>query len=361
MSSLLAAIIAFVLVAVFMPLAIRLAVRSGFVDAPGGRKVHDIPVPPIGGLVVFPVFILVFVLSGFGAHGHWPLIEGLVLLMAVGVADDFRPIQPWIKFGAQIVAACVVVIPGGAQVHTLGNLFGFGGIWLDLFTVPFSIIAMVLFINGMNLIDGLDGLAGGIGFLSFFWFLLACLIKPDAALLPGPAMAAAAMAGFLIYNLRTPWRRKASVFLGDCGSLCLGLLMGWYAIKIAEFPGPTMLPISVAWIIGLPVFDECAQFYRRVREGKHPFTADRGHLHHHFLDAGFTPGQASRFILSIVFLMSAIGYLGILCGVPQYVLAYVWIAMLFSHMALSYKPERYVRILKTLREGPFVSKRKSAE
>ena len=343
------ALVSFALVAALLPLAIRFAVRSGFIDAPGGRKVHDRPVPPIGGLVVFPVFILVFVLAGGGARGHWQLIEALALLLAVGMADDYKPIQPWIKFGAQIVAACVVVLPGGAQILTLGDLFGFGGLWLDVFSIPFSIIAMVLFINGMNLIDGLDGLAGGIGLLSFLWFIAACLLRGDADLLPGLLIAAGAMTGFLLYNLRTPWRAKASVFMGDSGSLCLGLLMGWYAIKIAEFPGPTLLPITVAWIIGLPVFDECAQFFRRVREGKHPFTADRGHLHHHLLDAGFTAGQASAVILCVVFVMGAIGFFGIQLGVPQPVLAYLWIALLFSHMALSYKPHRYVSIFRRLR------------
>lgn len=347
--SFLLAFVSFALVAALLPLAIRFAVRSGFIDAPGGRKVHDRPVPPIGGLIVFPVFILVFVFSGYGAQGHWPLIEALALLMAVGMADDYKPIQPWIKFGAQIIAACVVVLPGGAQILTLGDLFGFGGLWLDVFSIPFSIIAMVLFINGMNLIDGLDGLAGGIGLLSFLWFILACLLRENVLLLPGLMIVAGALAGFLVYNLRTPWRAKASVFMGDSGSLCLGLLMGWYAIKIAAFPGPTLLPITVAWIIGLPVFDECAQFYRRVREGKHPFTADRGHLHHHLLDAGFTAGQASAFILCVVFVMGAVGFFGIQLGVPQPVLAYLWIALLFTHMALSYKPQRYVRFFKRLR------------
>lgn len=348
----------FVFVAAGIPLAIKAAFRTGFVDAPGGRKVHDRAVPPIGGLVVFPVFALVFIFSGFAGGGHWPLLQAMALLLIVGAADDHTPIQPWIKFGAQVIAACVVVIPGGAQIETLGNLFGFGGIWLNFISIPFSIIAMVLFINGMNLIDGVDGLAGGIGFLAFLWFILACVLKDNLTLLPGLMIVAGAMAGFLAYNMRTPFRKRAALFLGDSGSLCLGLLMGWYAIKIAEFPGPTMLPISVAWVIGLPVFDECAQFYRRVREGKHPFTADRGHLHHHFLDAGFTPGQTTGVILSVVAFMGGVGYFGILAGVPQYVLAYLWIALLFGHMAMAYRPHRYVRLL--VRVSTFFHRGKSA-
>ena len=223
--SLIAALLSFVLVAGGIPLAIKLSVRAGFVDAPGGRKVHDHAVPPIGGLVVFPVFVLIFVFSGFAGGTHWPLIEALALLMAVGAADDYKPIQPWIKFGAQIVAACVVVIPGGAQIGTLGDLFGFGGIWLDIFSIPFSIVAMVLFINGMNLIDGVDGLAGGIGLLAFLWFIAACVARENIVLLPGLMIVAGGMAGFLLHNMRTPLRKRASLFLGDAGSLFLGLLM----------------------------------------------------------------------------------------------------------------------------------------
>src|SRR5690606_15367016 len=105
----------------------------------------------------------------------------------------------------------------------------------------------------------------------------------------GPFMGA--LAGFLVYNLRTPLRKQAAVFMGDAGSMALGLVVAWFAMSLAQEPHVVFAPISVAWILALPIIDICAQFNRRVREGRHPFSPDRGHFHHHFRHAGISSGQ----------------------------------------------------------------------
>lgn len=344
----LAPLLSFLMVAILMPRAAFIAVKTGFVDHPGGRKQHEGLVPPIGGLVIFFVFLIIGPFYGVNFFYDWPLIISLLILLGVGALDDRFHINAWIKFTTQLCVALLVTIIGKLQIHTLGNLFGFGGIWLDIFSVPFTMLALVLFINAINLMDGLDGLAGGITFIVFFWFVIACILEDNIRDLPVLLVFLGSLAGFLIYNMRSPFRKKASVFLGDAGSMCLGLMIGWYAIKLAQYPGPTLIPISVAWIIGLPIFDECAQFYRRVREGRHPFSPDRGHFHHHFLDAGFTPASACVTILIIVFFLGALGLFGIRTGVPQPVLSYLWIVALFIHIAISYSPSNYVGIIRRI-------------
>jgi UDP-GlcNAc:undecaprenyl-phosphate GlcNAc-1-phosphate transferase len=105
-------------------------------------------------------------------------------------------------------------------------------------------------------------------------------------------------------------------------------------------------PIVVAWIIGFPIFDTCAQFYRRVCERRDPFSPDRGHFHHHFIDAGVPVRFASPLIIFLVFLMGGVGYIGSAVGVPSYVLAAFWVFFLLLHMFLSKKEDRYVRIIR---------------
>jgi UDP-GlcNAc:undecaprenyl-phosphate GlcNAc-1-phosphate transferase len=154
-----------------------------------------------------------------------------------------------------------------------------------------------------------------------------------------------ALAAFLFYNMRHPMRDRASVFLGDAGSMGLGLVIAWFCIALTQQSvEPVIVPISIAWIVALPVIDACGQFYRRVKEGRHPFSADRGHFHHHFVHAGVPVGRSTAMILLLGFVLGGIGYFSIYAGVPQIVMTVAWTGLLFSHMAVSVRSEYYIRI-----------------
>ena len=325
----------------------KLALKAGLTDAPGGRKEHEGEIPLIGGLVLFPVFIVCSVLVGDGFATHWPLYTALLVLLSVGVVDDRVQLHSFTKFGLQFVAAALIVLPGGAELHQLGNLFGFGDFGLGFMSIPFSIIAVVLLINAINLMDGLDGLAGGVSFIILGWFLIACLMFGETVFSPSLMILMAALAGFLFYNLRTPLRKKAAVFLGDAGSMCLGLMIGWYAIHLSLEPVRVMEPMSVAWVMALPIWDECAQFNRRVREGRHPFSPDRGHFHHHFIQAGVASGTAVSMIFGIVLIMGFFGIVGINV-VPLPILTLVWIIGILAHIASSKDLEIYPALISKL-------------
>lgn len=338
----------FALALFLVPQARRIALRKGFVDRPGGRKRHEKPIPPIGGLVIFPLYMLAGPLFGMSPDVYGALFAALALLLVVGAMDDRYHINPWVKFGAQIAAAAMIVIPGGAQIDNLGNLFGTGTFWIGAISVPFCIIATVLLINAINLMDGLDGLAGGKTAVILTWFMIAAAVSGDIETLLGLTVMIGALGGFLFYNMRHPLQKQASVFLGDAGSMCLGLVIAWFSLKMAAGPGPDLAPISVAWILALPIFDTCGQFYRRAREGRHPFSPDRGHFHHHFIAAGLSSGRATATILMIGAVTGGVGYLGVLAGVPEVILTALWTALLFVHMALSFRTERYIGIIRAV-------------
>ena len=334
-------LISFLAVVVLIPLARKVAKRSGLVDTPGGRKDHEGEMPLVGGLVIVPVFIVVNMLLGTGFSASWPLYAGLVLLLITGVLDDRFHIRAGIKFMVQGLVALLVVVPGGVVIHQLGNLFGLGDFGLGFMAIPFSLACVMLVINAINLMDGLDGLAGGVSFVILGWFALAgfSVHTPQILLLLG------ALAGFLVYNMRSPLRRKACVFLGDAGSMCLGLIIAWYAIKLSMPTARVIEPMGVAWVLALPIWDECAQFYRRVREGRHPFSPDRGHFHHHFIQAGFTPGQSVSMILGIMVLSGFVGIVSLNIGVPLVMLTVVWIIGILAHMAASKDLETYPALI----------------
>ena len=337
-------LIAFISVIVLVPLVRTPARLVGLVDRPGGRKKHQGTVPLTGGLCIFPVFMMVSLLAGGSLTALWPLFAALILVLVTGALDDRFQIGAWPRFAVHITAALLVVLAGGAQINSLGNLFGLGDFELGFMAIPFSLAAAALLINALNLIDGLDGLAGGTAFIMLFWLAFAGGI----AAMPELAILMAAVAGFLVYNMRGPWRKKAAVFLGDAGSLSLGVVITWFAILLAKSPAVALEPISVAWILALPAFDICAQFYRRMREGRHPFDPDRGHFHYHFIEAGIPPGKAVFMILVVNFILGGFGVLAAKMGVPLLVLTTLWISCLLTHMAVSERPHLYVRLFKKL-------------
>jgi UDP-GlcNAc:undecaprenyl-phosphate/decaprenyl-phosphate GlcNAc-1-phosphate transferase len=342
-------IIAFVAVVALIPLVSMLARAIGLVDKPGGRKHHEGDIPLIGGFVIFFVFACVAGFTLLDPSQNWPLFGGIFLLLLIGGLDDLLHIHPWIKFFAQIAAACLVVLPGHALIENLGDLFGLGDFYLGWMAIPFSLAAVTLLINAMNLMDGLDGLTAGKSTVIIGWLLVAAFLGGDMGAVQVMAILLGALVAFLIFNMRSPFRKKASVFLGDAGSMSLGLTIGWFAIGLAKEADGVIEPISVAWILALPIMDTCAQFYRRMRMGRHPFSPDRGHFHHHFIDSGFSVGAATFSILCLGVLFGGIGYFGLRFGVPQVVLTSAWIALLFVHMAISANPVRYVRIMSAVR------------
>jgi UDP-GlcNAc:undecaprenyl-phosphate GlcNAc-1-phosphate transferase len=331
-------LVALIAVLVLVPPARKIAIHYGFVDEPGGRKRHKEPVPPVGGLIIFSVFLLIQTFRGVILE-DWPLYVGIVGLLVTGGLDDRYHINPWIKFGVQITIAFLVVIFGECRIDNLGNMFGFGELHLGFMAIPFSVAAVALLINAINLMDGLDGLAGGQSFIIFATLAVITglndMFSADLLIILG------VLTAFLYYNMRSPFRERAVIFLGDAGTLPLGLAMAWYAISAANNPFIDLEPISVAWILALPIMDECAQFYRRVRDGRHPFSPDRGHFHHHFMDAGFRVRYATLCILGGSLFLAVMGYVLVQIGIPVYVMTALWIVTILTHMHLSETGEFY--------------------
>jgi UDP-GlcNAc:undecaprenyl-phosphate GlcNAc-1-phosphate transferase len=349
MDGLIFPLIAFVLAVVLIPIAIRLAPVLKLVDVPDERKQHEGLVPLIGGLIIFPVFVVCSYFTGVPLAEIWPLYAGIALLLATGAADDKFHIHPWVKFFMQACAAALLVFPGNTVIYTLGDLFSLGTFELGFMAIPFSFAAVMLLINAVNLMDGLDGLASGYSAVALIWIAFVLYASGQTQEFVLVAILIASIAGFLVYNMRTPFRKKASLFLGDAGSLCLGLSLAWFSIHVGRAHYVEMMqPISIAWVLALPIMDTCAQFYRRAREGRHPFSPDRGHFHHHFVHAGVSDGRAVAIILSLAFITGAYGVLSLQFGMPQVVITVEWIVLILFHMWFSADPKRYIGLFSRL-------------
>ena len=295
-----------VVTALATPLAARFARRIGAIDVPADpRKVHREPVPTLGGLGMavglaaavgaawlLPAFRPVF----SGSSEVVGILLGALLLVVVGVVDDLRDLPPTIKLAGQITAAMLVALFGvqlvyawvpGVDVVVLGSDLG----------LPLTVVAIVAMVNAVNLIDGLDGLAAGIVAIAaaaFFTFSIIAEDRGIAEAAPSAApLIAAALAGICLGFLVHNWH-PASAFMGDTGSMMLGLLLASAGIAYvgrstapanADYVGVAPL-LAPALILAVPFVDSAFAVLRRLRRRQPLMLADKGHLHHLLITFG---------------------------------------------------------------------------
>ena len=274
---------------------IKPALAWGWVDLPSTRKHHPHPVPVIGGVAMYTAFCASLWWMPDRHEGCAALMASLLALVLIGAYDDRRHIRPLVRLALQTAIVLAAALAGGPWVTDLGDLLGWGPITLTGLALPFTLFGVVGVINAFNMIDGLDGLAGGLALIAAGWLAVLCLTAPapnptDADLLLTLVMV---LAGFLAWNLRHPWRKKAKVFMGDAGSTLLGFALGWFMIDLSQGGQAVMAPITALWIMALPLMDTITVMIRRLRAGQSPFAGDRQHLHHLLLATGRTDARVT--------------------------------------------------------------------
>jgi UDP-GlcNAc:undecaprenyl-phosphate GlcNAc-1-phosphate transferase len=311
---------AFVFSAGLTGLLIVPARAFGWVDHPTTRKHHSHPVPLIGGVAMCIAFCGAMWLLPDKPAGYLALLTGMVALALIGAYDDLRHIRPTIRLVLQAAVVLLAIVWGDRSLINLGDLVGLGAIALAGFALPFTLFGMVGVINAFNLIDGLDGLAGGLALIAAGWLALLCITAP----IPDPRAAvvllalAAVLAGFLVWNLRHPWRRRASVFMGDAGSTLLGFVLSWFLVELSQGERAVMAPITAIWILAVPLLDTVAVMIRRLRAGLNPFAADRQHLHHLLMGSGLSDGKVTAILLVTALITGGMGVAARWLHIPEY-------------------------------------------
>jgi UDP-GlcNAc:undecaprenyl-phosphate/decaprenyl-phosphate GlcNAc-1-phosphate transferase len=302
-SSLAAGLIALVVSLLITPLIVRLAHRFRWYDLPDQRKIHTNLVPRLGGVGMFMAFLVsalvVSVVLRLRSHGvetgilsltYLPILVGFFVIHGTGLADDLRALPAPLKLLLQVVAAAVIT--GGGFIIKSMSLPYVGKISLGLWAYPLTVLWIIGIANAINLIDGMDGLAGGISAFAAITMGVVALIQGrfEAALFSFAI--AGAVVGFLRYNLP-----PARIFMGDSGAYFLGFVLATIPLlgisKMATV-GTLILPLT---LLIIPIMDTVAAIIRRIREGRHPFSPDKEHLHHKLLALGL----GERHILAVIY------------------------------------------------------------
>jgi UDP-GlcNAc:undecaprenyl-phosphate/decaprenyl-phosphate GlcNAc-1-phosphate transferase len=281
------AALALVIVVLMTPAVGGMARMLGVVDRPGMRRLNRSPVPRLGGLALFfGIFVpaLAFLPLGRETKG---LLLGAAVATLVGAIDDFRGLVWWEKLGGQIAAAA---IPTGFGIWVQNFTFPLVGVhqlpgWVG---VPLTILWIVAIMNMVNFLDGLDGLAAGVCGISGFTFCLIALSlgRPEPAILA--AIVFGACLGFLRHNFY-----PARIFMGDSGALLLGFTLGALAVQGLLKTAAIATLLFPLLILAVPILDTSFVVAKRIKHGEPIYGADRTHLHHRFLNIGYSQKRAA--------------------------------------------------------------------
>ena len=278
------------------PIVRVIAFKIGAVDDPkrNNRTVHDVPTPRLGGLAVFFSFVIsVFLFYGVSKF-ILSMIAGASLLIVVGILDDVFPdkLRAVFKFLVQVAAAGLVVWQGGVLVERISIFNTY--IQFGIFSIPLTILWIVGLINAINLIDGLDGLSCGISTISAVSLLIVTILLGEFQIALLIAILVGACVGFLPFNVN-----PAKIFIGDTGATFLGFVLAVISIQGLFKTQAVITYIIPFLILGVPIFDTTFVMVRRILSGRHPFSADRGHLHHRLVDMGFNKKQTVRILYAV--------------------------------------------------------------
>lgn len=296
-------LVAFGVTFFLIPAIKPIACFVGLVDKPGGRKKHDGLIPLTGGISIFAGMLGSVLFAVEQTEFVRVLIVGGAMMVAVGAFDDRYDISARFRLIAQLLIAILFTYGLGVKVNSLGDLFGFGVVELGYFANIFTIICIIALINAFNMLDGIDGLVGTLSGISFLGLAILLNRVGDFDLAAVCLCVCFSIFAFLIYNLFGSPERKCfgKVFMGDAGSMFLGLMLAVLLVRGSQYYGPESAidPVGVLWFVLLPITDMATTIGRRLRRGRSPLAPDRTHIHHIFLRSGFTKYQ-TLVILGIV-------------------------------------------------------------
>ena len=285
------------------PVIKMIAKHVGAMDIPNERKVHKVPMPRLGGLSIFFGFLLGYMLFGEQSVVMNSILIASFVVILIGVFDDIKPLKASVKFIGQLVAACIIVFYGNIILRDVSAF----GIYIDFgfFSIPFTIFFILGCINCMNLIDGLDGLAAGISSIYFATIGIIAIMQGKFGLdfLLTFIMLGSTL-GFLVHNFN-----PATIFMGDSGSMFLGLIIS--VIALLGFKNVTMTSLIIPLLLlAIPILDTIFAIIRRTLKGEKISTPDKYHIHHQLLKRNLSQRQTvlAIYVINILFAIASIVY-----------------------------------------------------
>ncbi len=315
------------------PKVLKISIMKNLVDNPDARKLQRNPVPVMGGIAVFFGIVIGICSSQmmFNNPNVFMLVAAMLIMLYTGTIDDIINLSPTTRFIIEILVVLWMMYINKSSIDCFWGLWGIGTIpqWISY---PLTVFASVGIINAINLIDGVNGLSSGFCFMASVMFATIFYTTGNTVMTIIAASAAGAIIPFFFHNV---FGYKTRMFIGDGGTLVIGMMMSMFAISIlgqnsvcADYAesGLSLVAMTLA-ILAIPVFDTLRVMTSRIIRGTSPFHPDKTHLHHLFIELGFSHAGTTMSILTLNFLVVTIWFISYKLGAAIEVQLYIVIAL----------------------------------
>ena len=318
------------------PHILKIAIMKNLVDNPDARKLQRTPVPVIGGLAVFFGILLGLCSSQimFNSPSVFMLIAAMMVMLYTGTMDDILNLTPRIRFIIEILVALWLIHINRSSIDSLWGLWGIETM-SDWISVPLTVFATVGIINAINLIDGVNGLSSGYCFMVSVIFAIVFSMTGNTTMMILAVSAAGAIVPFFLHNV---FGKSTKMFIGDGGTLVFGTMMSMFVISVLSSKsectqyaeeGIGLVAFTLA-VFAIPVFDTIRVMSTRILNGKSPFSPDKTHLHHMFIDLGFSHTGTTVTILSLNMLVILLWYIAYSLGASVDIQFYIVFIIAFT-------------------------------
>lgn len=315
------------------PKVLKISIMKNLVDNPDARKLQRNPVPVMGGIAVFFGIVIGICSSQmmFNNPNVFMLVAAMLIMLYTGTIDDIISLSPTTRFIIEILVVLWMMYINKSSIDCFWGLWGIGTIpqWISY---PLTVFASVGIINAINLIDGVNGLSSGFCFMASVMFATIFYTTGNTVMTIIAASAAGAIIPFFFHNV---FGYKTRMFIGDGGTLVIGMMMSMFAISIlgqnsvcADYAesGLSLVAMTLA-ILAIPVFDTLRVMTSRIIRGTSPFHPDKTHLHHLFIELGFSHAGTTMSILTLNFLVVTTWFISYKLGAAIEVQLYIVIAL----------------------------------
>jgi len=294
----------FIIVALIHRIVVKIAITKNLTDVPEARKLQKEPVPVMGGVAVFFGIVVGAGVTSmlFNSYALFTSIIAMTMMLYVGMADDLIGLSAVIRLILELAMIAFVVKMDLTNINHFHGLFGIGKLPVYL-SLPLCAVSCLGIINAINMIDGVDGLSSGLCFVACISFGIVFCSSFDGTMAVMAALAAGALVPFFFHNV---FGKKSKMFIGDSGTLIMGMLMSIFCMHMIDntsrvaFQHPRFGVIAFCLsVLSVPIFDTLRVMTGRILKGKSPFQADKSHLHHLFIQVGFSHIGTSMMVIGL--------------------------------------------------------------
>lgn len=287
-----------------------LAHGFGLVDKPCSRKNHSGHIPLIGGLSIYVAVLICSSIWLADSKNLQLYLIASTLTVFIGMVDDKYDLSVRVRIFGQVIIASIIVNGANISISQLGDLFGWGSIDLGVLGILFTYLSIMVLMNAFNMIDGLDGLLGLLSINTFGSIAVLFLASGQLEYLAFPLIVLVAVLPYLAFNMRLLKTKANKVYMGDAGSMFIGLTIIVLLSIGTQGESASFKPVVALWLVAVPLMDMLAIIIRRIKKGNSPFKPDRDHLHHILLKYGMSQKQTLFCITLLSVSLSSIGILG---------------------------------------------------